>query len=152
MCCPIPVPAFRLAQDALPAQIIPSDIDIENGKWYLTPLNTVMLVPASGVYLRPLSTSGRGFRFLCSILILVFNPAFVRSLPELQDLKQRLRDESGGRFSAVFMTGSGSTMVGVGSHDVPTFLEEPAYGDVFVAQARLIARDADAWYQSSGGL
>ena len=31
---------------------------------------------------------------------------------------------------------------------VPAFLSEPKYSDVFVAKARLIARDADAWYQA----
>jgi 4-diphosphocytidyl-2C-methyl-D-erythritol kinase len=39
-------------------------------------------------------------------------------LPELQELKRRLQQDSGGAFDAVFMTGSGSTMVGVGSHQV----------------------------------
>ena len=47
------------------------------------------------------------------------------------------------------MTGSGSTMVGVGSHEAPAFLSEPAYADVFVARARLIARDADSWFKPS---
>ena len=64
-------------------------------------------------------------------------------------LKRRLQEESGGRFCAVFMTGSGSTMVGVGSHQPPAFLKEPAYSDVFIAPAQLIAREADAWFQSS---
>ena len=39
-------------------------------------------------------------------------------LPELQELKRRLQEDSGGAFEAVFMTGSGSTIVCVGSHEV----------------------------------
>jgi len=30
----------------------------------------------------------------------------------------------------------------------PAFLTEPQYSDVFVAKARLIAREADGWYQA----
>ena len=42
----------------------------------------------------------------------------VGRLPELRELKQRLQQESDGAFDAVFMTGSGSTMVGIGSQQV----------------------------------
>jgi hypothetical protein len=49
-----------------------------------------------------------------------------RSLPELAALKQRLIET--GQFKSVFMTGSGSTMVGFGSDAVPAFLKtEPQY-------------------------
>lgn len=73
-------------------------------------------------------------------------PAF-DNLPELARLKQRLQLESSGAFSAVFMTGSGSTIVGVGSDSPPPFLKEPEYKDLFVTSARLITRTADGWYQ-----
>lgn len=70
-------------------------------------------------------------------------------MPELGELKQRLIHESDGRFSAVFMTGSGSTIVCVGSHEVPAFLREPQYSGLFVRPARLICRSGDGWYQAS---
>ncbi len=72
-------------------------------------------------------------------------PAF-DCLPELKALKDRLRDE--GDFQAVFMTGSGSTIVGIGSDVAPAFLSEPAYGDLFVAPARLMTRPGPGtWYE-----
>jgi 4-diphosphocytidyl-2-C-methyl-D-erythritol kinase len=71
-------------------------------------------------------------------------PAF-DCLPELKALKDRLEDE--GDFDAVFMTGSGSTIVGIGSDVAPAFLSEPAYRGVFVRPARLITRQgATGWY------
>lgn len=72
-------------------------------------------------------------------------PAF-DCLPELKALKDRLRDE--GDFDAVFMTGSGSTIVGIGSDVAPAFLrEEPQY---FVAPARLITRSGPGtWYEKT---
>ncbi len=77
-------------------------------------------------------------------------PAF-DSLPELLALKQRLQRESGGAFSTVFMTGSGSTIVCAGSDDPPAFLSGEEYADVFVSPARLITRQEGEWYQPSGG-
>lgn len=48
------------------------------------------------------------------------------SLPSLAALKARLQAE--GSFRAVFMTGSGSTVVGFGSDAAPAFLrEDPEY-------------------------
>ena len=71
-------------------------------------------------------------------------PAF-DCLPELKALKDRLAAE--GNFDSVFMTGSGSTIVGIGSDTVPSFLvEDPAYKDVFVSPARLLTRDGNHWY------
>lgn len=69
------------------------------------------------------------------------------SMPELGELKQRLMRDSDGGFSAVFMTGSGSTIVCVGSHEAPAFLQEPQYSQLFVRPARLICRSGDGWYQ-----
>ena len=68
-------------------------------------------------------------------------------MPELGQLKQRLLAESGDHFSAVFMTGSGSTIVCVGSHEAPAFLQEPDLSQLFVRPARLICRTGDGWYQ-----
>ncbi|KAK9800355.1 hypothetical protein WJX73_009527 [Symbiochloris irregularis] len=74
-------------------------------------------------------------------------PAFI-NLPELAELKERLTHESDGSFSAVFMSGSGSTIVCFGSHQVPAFLSEPQYSDVLVQPARLMAREAGCWYNA----
>lgn len=74
-------------------------------------------------------------------------PAFDR-LPSLLGLKERLQKE--GSFTSVFMTGSGSTIVGVGSDDVPDFLKgEPQYNDLFISPARLIVRNKGEWYSAS---
>lgn len=71
-------------------------------------------------------------------------PAF-DCLPELKALKDRLAAE--GDFDSVFMTGSGSTIVGIGSDTVPAFLvDDPAYKDVFVSPARLLTREGNTWY------
>ncbi len=40
------------------------------------------------------------------------------------------------------------TVVALSVRQVPAFLSEPQYSDVFVAKARLIAREPDAWYQA----
>ncbi|KAL4434604.1 hypothetical protein ABPG77_002727 [Micractinium sp. CCAP 211/92] len=71
-------------------------------------------------------------------------PAFDR-LPALGELKQRLQAEGSG-FSSVFMTGSGSTIVCMGSDDVPAFLQEPQYADMFISPTRLITRQPGEWY------
>ena len=60
------------------------------------------------------------------------------------ELKTRLEEESDGRFSAVFMTGSGSTMVCVGSDKPPAWLHEQPH--LFVAPARLMSRQHVEWY------
>lgn len=71
-------------------------------------------------------------------------------LPELQELKTSLQTRSDNRFTAVFMTGSGSTMVGVGSSSAPVWIQERiVYQDVFCSPAKLIARKPGEWYQPS---
>lgn len=76
-------------------------------------------------------------------------PAF-DNLPELLALKQRLqKDSPGSGFSAVFMTGSGSTLVCMGGESKPAFLDEKAYSDLFVSPARLIVRKPGSWYVPS---
>ena len=73
-------------------------------------------------------------------------PAF-DTLPELRLLKERLEAE--GDFDVVFMTGSGSTLVCVGSDTVPEFLSESQYSDLFVTPARLLTRDESSWYDKA---
>lgn len=73
-------------------------------------------------------------------------PAFL-ILPELLELKERLIKE--GNFEAVFMTGSGSTIVCFGSDTVPEFLKEAPFKDLFIHSARLIAREPGQWYMPS---
>ncbi|KXZ51075.1 hypothetical protein GPECTOR_14g6 [Gonium pectorale] len=75
-------------------------------------------------------------------------PAF-DNLPELAALKQRLIES--GHFRSVFMTGSGSTIVGFGSDQAPQFLaQEEQYKDLFITPARLITRKPGGWYEHSG--
>mmetsp|Transcript_25086 Transcript_25086/g.63601 ORF Transcript_25086/g.63601 Transcript_25086/m.63601 type:complete len:369 (-) Transcript_25086:589-1695(-) len=76
-------------------------------------------------------------------------PAF-DNLPELAQLKAELAAAPGSPFSAVFMTGSGSTIVGVGSDTAPAFLAQPQYKELFVSPARLITRKPGQWYVPSG--
>ena len=73
-------------------------------------------------------------------------PAFAE-LPRLGELKDRLAQD--GDFDAVFMSGSGSTIVGVGSEAKPAFLAGPEVADLdlFVAPARLIVRGPGGWFQ-----
>lgn len=73
-------------------------------------------------------------------------PAF-DILPELRQLKDRLIKE-GGNHSAVFMTGSGSTIVCAGASEAPSFLSQnSAFEDVFVRNAKMITRLGNDWYQ-----
>ena len=52
-----------------------------------------------------------------------------------------------GDFDAVWMSGSGSTIVGFGSDAAPSFLGEPEYETVLTAKARLLTRPDGKWYQ-----
>ena len=74
-------------------------------------------------------------------------PAF-DTLPELLALKTQLAAAGSGRgepFDAVFMTGSGSTIVCAGADTAPAFLaREPA--GAFVSPARLTVRSPGEWY------
>lgn len=54
-------------------------------------------------------------------------PAFSQ-LPRLDSLKKRLI--SSGLYQAVFMTGSGSTLVCIGSEELPSFLEDDEDNEV----------------------
>ncbi|GER54727.1 4-diphosphocytidyl-2-C-methyl-D-erythritolkinase [Striga asiatica] len=89
-------------------------------------------------------------------------PAF-EVLPSLKRLKQRIAAAGRGQYDAVFMSGSGSTIVGVGSPDPPHFVyDDDEYKNVFVsvsfhwfhldflfdvnAEASFITRPTNQWY------
>lgn len=73
-------------------------------------------------------------------------PAF-EVLPSLKRLKQRVAAAGRGQYDAVFMSGSGSTIVGVGSPDPPQFVyDDDEYKDVFLSEAHFITRQANQWY------
>lgn len=77
-------------------------------------------------------------------------PAF-EVLPSLKRLKQRIAAAGRGQYDAVFMSGSGSTIVGIGSPDPPQLIyDEDEYQDVFVSEANFINREANQWYQQPG--
>ncbi|KAG6590262.1 4-diphosphocytidyl-2-C-methyl-D-erythritol kinase, chloroplastic-like [Cucurbita moschata] len=74
-------------------------------------------------------------------------PAF-EVLPSLRRLKQRIISSSRGEFDAVFMSGSGSTIVGIGSPDPPGFIyNDDEFQDVFLAEANFLTREANQWYR-----
>ncbi|GLT55630.1 hypothetical protein SLA2020_287340 [Shorea laevis] len=74
-------------------------------------------------------------------------PAF-QVLPSLKRLKQRIIAASRGEYDAVLMSGSGSTIVGIGSPDPPRFVyDEDDYRDVFLSEANFITREANEWYR-----
>ncbi|KAG9454794.1 hypothetical protein H6P81_007698 [Aristolochia fimbriata] len=73
-------------------------------------------------------------------------PAF-EVLPTLKRLKQRILAASRRQYDAVFMSGSGSTIVGVGSPEPPQFLyDENEYEDTFISEARFVTRGENQWY------
>eukprot|EP00262_Sarcandra_glabra_P020690 TRINITY_DN8380_c0_g6_i1.p1 TRINITY_DN8380_c0_g6~~TRINITY_DN8380_c0_g6_i1.p1 ORF type:complete len:407 (+),score=75.14 TRINITY_DN8380_c0_g6_i1:178-1398(+) len=77
-------------------------------------------------------------------------PAF-EVLPPLKKLKQRVAAASRGEYSAVFMSGSGSTIVGVGSPEPPQFVyDDDEYQDVFISEARFLTRGENQWYAEPG--
>ncbi|KAL1827930.1 hypothetical protein ACET3Z_006342 [Daucus carota] len=74
-------------------------------------------------------------------------PAF-EVLPSLKRLKQRVVAAGRGQYDAVFMSGSGSTIVGVGSPDPPQFVyDDEEYQDVFLSEASFITREPNQWYR-----
>ncbi|KAH7677203.1 4-diphosphocytidyl-2C-methyl-D-erythritol kinase protein [Dioscorea alata] len=73
-------------------------------------------------------------------------PAF-EVLPSLKRLKKRIMAANRGQYSAVFMSGSGSTIVGVGSPDPPQFIyDEDDYKEVFISEANFLTRQEGKWY------
>ncbi|GAQ81020.1 4-diphosphocytidyl-2-C-methyl-D-erythritol kinase [Klebsormidium nitens] len=76
-------------------------------------------------------------------------PAF-EVLPSLKRLKERISSGGRGKYSAVFMSGSGSTIVGVGDPEPPQFIyDEERYQDVFTEAAYFLTREEDEWYRPS---
>ncbi|XP_031496170.1 4-diphosphocytidyl-2-C-methyl-D-erythritol kinase, chloroplastic [Nymphaea colorata] len=74
------------------------------------------------------------------------SPAFV-VLPSLKKLKQRILAAGRGQYAAVFMSGSGSTIVGVGDPDPPQFIyDDDEYQNVFVSEAYFLTRRENEWY------
>lgn len=74
------------------------------------------------------------------------SPAF-EVLPSLSRLKKRVMAASRGEYDAVFMSGSGSTIVGIGSPDPPQFVyDDEEYQDVFLSEANFITRQENQWY------
>ncbi|KAJ1394296.1 Ribosomal protein S5 domain 2-type fold, subgroup [Sesbania bispinosa] len=74
-------------------------------------------------------------------------PAF-EVLPSLKRLKQRIMAAGRGEYDAVFMSGSGSTIVGIGSPDPPQFIyDDDEYQDVFLSDANFLTREANQWYR-----
>ncbi|KAK4784991.1 hypothetical protein SAY86_001680 [Trapa natans] len=74
-------------------------------------------------------------------------PAF-EVLPSLKKLKKRVTAAGRGVYDAVFMSGSGSTIVGIGSPDPPQFVyDEDEYQDVFLSEANFMTRESNKWYQ-----
>ncbi|XP_065878791.1 4-diphosphocytidyl-2-C-methyl-D-erythritol kinase, chloroplastic [Euphorbia lathyris] len=75
------------------------------------------------------------------------SPAF-EVLPSLKRLKQRINAAGRGQYDAIFMSGSGSTIVGIGSPDPPQFIyDDEAYKDVFVSEANFLTREPNQWYK-----
>ncbi|XP_028780798.1 4-diphosphocytidyl-2-C-methyl-D-erythritol kinase, chloroplastic-like [Neltuma alba] len=74
-------------------------------------------------------------------------PAF-EVLPSLKRLKQRIIAAGRGEYDAVLMSGSGSTIVGIGSPDPPQFVyDDDTYKDVFLSDAYFLTREANQWYR-----
>jgi hypothetical protein len=66
----------------------------------------------------------------------------------LKLLKQRLLAEGRKKYDAVWMSGSGSTIVCWGSADAPNFLyDEDDWDDAVIQPARLLVRKPGQWYQ-----
>ncbi|PIA53194.1 hypothetical protein AQUCO_00900051v1 [Aquilegia coerulea] len=72
-------------------------------------------------------------------------PAF-QVLPSLKKLKQRILAAGRGQYDAVFMSGSGSTIVGIGSPDPPQFVyDDEEYQNIFWS-AHFLTRGENQWY------
>jgi 4-diphosphocytidyl-2-C-methyl-D-erythritol kinase len=74
-------------------------------------------------------------------------PAF-EVLPSLKKLKQQVLGANRGQYDAVFMSGSGSTIVGVGDPEPPKFIyDDDEYSGIFISDAYFLTRKDNEWYQ-----
>ncbi|XP_042398685.1 4-diphosphocytidyl-2-C-methyl-D-erythritol kinase, chloroplastic-like [Zingiber officinale] len=79
-------------------------------------------------------------------------PAF-EVLPSLKRLKKRVLTAGRGGYNAVLMSGSGSTIVGIGSPEPPSFVyDDEEYKDVFVSDACFLTREENQWYKEPSSL
>ncbi|XP_074583011.1 4-diphosphocytidyl-2-C-methyl-D-erythritol kinase, chloroplastic [Curcuma longa] len=79
-------------------------------------------------------------------------PAF-EVLPSLKQLKKRVLAAGRGGYNAVLMSGSGSTIVGIGSPEPPSFVyDDEEYKDVFVSDACFLTREENQWYKEPSSL
>ena len=71
-------------------------------------------------------------------------------MPRIAQIKEDLKamaEAEGKPYDAVFMSGSGSTVVCMGRDDAPeAFLSDPRNADLFIAPTRLIARKRGVWF------
>lgn len=75
-------------------------------------------------------------------------PAF-EVLPSLKKLKQQVLGANRGQYNAVFMSGSGSTIVGIGDPEPPKFIyDDNEYSDIFISDAYFLTRKDNEWYQA----
>lgn len=96
------------------------------------------------VLLERISTSG----ISQDVCINDLEPPAFEVLPSLKRLKQRITAAGRGEYDAVFMSGSGSTIVGIGSPDPPQFIyDDEEYRDVFLSDANFLTREANEWYK-----
>ncbi|XP_042405001.1 4-diphosphocytidyl-2-C-methyl-D-erythritol kinase, chloroplastic-like [Zingiber officinale] len=79
-------------------------------------------------------------------------PAF-EVLPSLKRLKKRVLTAGRGEYNAVLMSGSGSTIVGIGSPEPPSFVyDDEEYKDVFVSDACFLTREENQWYKEPSSM
>lgn len=96
------------------------------------------------ILLERISTSG----ISQDVCINDLEPLAFEVLPSLKRLKQRITAAGRGEYDAVFMSGSGSTIVGIGSPDPPQFIyDDEEYRDVFLSDANFLTREENEWYK-----
>ncbi|GLJ46737.1 hypothetical protein SUGI_0985460 [Cryptomeria japonica] len=79
-------------------------------------------------------------------------PAF-EVLPSLKKLKQRVLGANRGQYDAVFMSGSGSTIVALGDPEPPQFVyDDDEYSDMFISDAYFLTRNDNEWFQEPGSV
>eukprot|EP00793_Prasinoderma_coloniale_P005820 PRCOL_00004294-RA len=78
-------------------------------------------------------------------------PPALDVVPRIRQIKEdlaRMAEAEGRPYDAVFMSGSGSTVVAMGRDDAPeAFLLDPQNADLFISPTRLISREAGKWFE-----